>query len=135
MDRKLSGGCACGAIRYETDAEPVLMVNCHCRDCQRASGGAYAAILVLPKASVRLIGEPRYYAAKGDAGRVVERGFCPQCGSPTAVKLERMPDVIGIYAASLNDPSQYRPALDIFTARAQPWDHMSPATKKVPEGL
>jgi hypothetical protein len=36
MPRKLSGGCVCGAIRYECDADPVIMMNCHCRDCQKS---------------------------------------------------------------------------------------------------
>jgi hypothetical protein len=49
MSQTIAGGCACGAVRYETDATPVAMFNCHCRDCQRASGSGYAAILVVPK--------------------------------------------------------------------------------------
>jgi hypothetical protein len=53
MSQTVAGGCACGAIRYETDATPVVMLNCHCRDCQRASGSGYAAHLVVPKATVR----------------------------------------------------------------------------------
>jgi len=54
MAQKLSGGCACGAIHYECSADPVLMLNCHCRDCQQASGSAYAAIVVLPKSAVQI---------------------------------------------------------------------------------
>jgi len=53
MGRKLSGGCACGAIRYETDADPVVMLNCHCSDCRKASGSAYAAIVVVPKTAYK----------------------------------------------------------------------------------
>ena len=54
MARKLSGGCACGAIHYECTADPVIMLNCHCRDCQRASGSAYAAVVAVPKAAVQM---------------------------------------------------------------------------------
>ncbi|HTT47239.1 MAG TPA: GFA family protein [Pseudolabrys sp.] len=135
MADKISGGCACRAIRYETEAEPIVMLNCHCRDCQRAAGGAYGAFMVVPMAAVRLQGEPRYYKTVGDAGRAVERGFCASCGSPLTVKLERMPDVLGLVAASLDDPSRYKPAMDIFTDSAWPWDTLHPDTQKLPQGL
>lgn len=59
----------------------------------------------------------------------VERGFCPRCGSPVFVKLARRPDLIGVYPA-LDDPSSFRPAMDVFTVRAQPWDTMPPDTRK-----
>src|SRR6476620_10739064 len=72
-------GCACGAIHYECSADPVRMLNCHCRDCQQASGSAYAAIVVVPKAAVQIRGEPRYHKVVGKAGKAVERGFCPNC--------------------------------------------------------
>jgi hypothetical protein len=135
MGQQLSGGCACGAIRYETGADPVLMVNCHCRDCQRAGGGGYAAVVVVPKAAIRLQGEPRYYKTTGNAGRGVERGFCPTCGSQITIKLERMPDILGLHAASLDEPSRFKPAMDLFTASAQPWDTLHPDTEKKPQGL
>jgi hypothetical protein len=130
MAQKLSGGCACGAIHYECNADPVVMLNCHCRDCQHASGSAYAAIVAVPKAAVQLRGEPRYHRIVGTAGKAVERGFCPTCGSQVTMKLERLPDVLGLHAASLDDPSIYRPAMDVFTSSAQPWDHMDPSVQK-----
>lgn len=124
MAQKLSGGCACGAIQYECSADPVLMLNCHCRDCQKASGSAYAAIVVLPKSAVQISGEPL------QAGKAIERGFCPNCGSQVTLKLERLPDILGLQAGSLVDPSIYRPAMDVFTVSAQPWDHMDPTVQK-----
>jgi hypothetical protein len=111
------------------------MLNCHCRDCQKASGSAYAAIMVVSKSAVQVTGEPRYHKVVGSGGKAVERGFCPTCGSQVLAKLERMPDVLGLQAGSLDDPSRYAPAMDIFTDSAQPWDHMQAGTQKLPQGL
>ncbi len=61
------------------------MFNCHCRDCQRASGSGYAAVVVLPKTMVRIIGELRYHRIIADSGRWIERGFCPNCGSQVSL--------------------------------------------------
>jgi hypothetical protein len=130
MGQNFAGGCACGAIRYETTADPTEMVNCHCRDCQRAGGSAYAPVLIFETKAVKLSGEPRYYKTVGRAGKTVERGFCAYCGSQVTLKLERHPNLIGFQAASLDDPSLYRPGMDIFTASAWYWDHMQPATEK-----
>jgi hypothetical protein len=117
----ISGGCACGAVRYRTDAEPITMLNCHCRDCQRATGHGYAAILVVPKASVTLDGAPKYHTVTADSGNAVSRGFCPQCGSPLTITLAAKPEIFGMLAGSLDEPARYRPAREVFTASAQPW--------------
>ena len=118
MAQKLSGGCTCGAIRYECDADPVIMLNCHCRDCQRANGSAYAAVLAVPQATLLLHGELRYHRVIAASGKAIERGFCANCGSQVMVKLEALPDMIELHAGSLDDPSIYRPA--IMCARACP---------------
>jgi hypothetical protein len=65
---------------------------------------------------------------------MVERGFCPNCGSPVLVKLEGFPDVLGIQAGSLDDPARHKPSMDLFTESAPPWDSMRPDTKKFPKG-
>ena len=133
---KFSGGCACGAVRYECSAEPVLSGNCHCRDCQRASGSAYESFLFVPAAGVRLLsGEPRYYTVKGDRGYSVSRGFCGECGSPVLGKMAKRPELVAVFAASLDDPSWHRPIIDTWTSSAQPWDFMNPALAKHNKGL
>jgi hypothetical protein len=81
------------------------------------------------------VGRLRFHKAVGDSGKAVERGFCPACGSPVATKLEKIPDILGLQAGSLDDPSLHRPAMDLFTASAQPWDQMSPETRKLPQGI
>src|SRR5215208_4320978 len=77
-----TGGCACEAIRYETTAEPVLMLHCHCRDCQRASGGPFSSFVIVPTEAFKLLqGELRFHASPSEMGGMTRRGFCPDCGA------------------------------------------------------
>lgn len=131
-----TGGCACGAVRYECSAAPLVMLTCHCRDCQRASGGGSSPVVAVPAAALTLErGEPRWYAVRGDAGHTARRGFCAECGSPLLAGSSRMPDVVVIKAASLDDPSWFSPVADLWTSSAQPWDVMDPKLPKVPKDL
>ena len=133
MKVPFTGGCQCGGVRYECVAEPVLTANCHCRDCQKASGGAYVPALAVPAAALKITGEVKHYDCKSDSGSTVSRGFCPNCGSRLFGKTTGMPDLAVIVAGSLDDPGQFQPAMDIYTSRAQPWDHMNPALAKFPK--
>ncbi len=136
MPKSFSGGCACGAIRYECSTDPVAMLNCHCRDCQRASGGGSSSVVAVPAAAFVLRkGEPRYYVVRGEAGHMARRGFCAECGSPLVAGSSRMPDFVVLKVASLDDPSWFKPMADIWTASAQPWEYMDPRIPKVPKDL
>ena len=133
MATKFTGGCLCGAVRYECSADPIFMGNCHCRDCQKSSGGAYEPDIGLPAAALKITGAVKYYDTKADSGNTLSRGFCPECGASLFGKTSAMPDLAMITAGSLDDPSLYKPTLDIFTSSAQPWDHMNPALAKFPK--
>lgn len=133
MPSPFSGGCACGAIRYECSADPLITLNCHCRDCQRASGSAYAALLNVPIAAFTLTrGTLKYHRVTGESGNTLDRGFCPECGSPVVIKGQRASSLglIVLWAASLDDPSWFRPVMDIFVVSAQQWDYLNPALRK-----
>jgi len=132
MQAPFSGGCACGAVRYRSSSEPLYMGNCHCRDCQQATGSAYFPAVVVKKEDFTLErGEPSWFERQADAGHAMLRGFCPACGSPLLLQNGRNDTVMVLYAGSLDDPSGYRPARDIYVASAQPWDVMDPDTDKV----
>jgi hypothetical protein len=133
MSNLLTGGCLCGAVRYECSAEPFFSGNCHCRDCQRSSGGAYVPALAVPASAVKISGEVKYYDSRADSGNTLSRGFCPTCGARLFGRPSAMPQFMLITAGSLDDPSLYKPAMDIFTASAQPWDHMDPQVPKFSE--
>lgn len=129
MKTPFTGGCLCRAIRYECSAEPIVMVNCHCRHCQQATGTAFASAMLVPRAAVNIIGKVKYYDVIGDSGATVGRGFCPNCGSRLFSKPPN-PELMGILAGSLDDPSWFRPGMDLYTASAQPWDYMNPDLRK-----
>ncbi|MGE0821275.1 MAG: GFA family protein [Candidatus Binatia bacterium] len=122
MSTPFTGGCACGAIRYQCSAEPVFSWKCHCRDCQRASGSAYCPVLYVPKAALTITGQSTYYEVKAESGNGVSRGFCPTCGSPVFIRAALVPDLMGLWAASLDKPSLFQPSVQVWTGSAQPWD-------------
>jgi len=73
----LSGGCACGRVRYECEEVSIVDLICHCRDCQRPSGSAYSSMSVVPTDKLTLTRELKYYAIKGDSGGTMQRGLLP----------------------------------------------------------
>jgi hypothetical protein len=127
-----TGGCACGAVRYECTAEPVAMLNCHCRTCQKITGGAYVPVVVVQSTAFRVTrGEIRYHFTDRVKGVPHKRGFCSDCGSRlTGAESETPSSTIGLTASSLDDSSWFRPQYDIFTSHAQPWDVMDPKLPK-----
>jgi hypothetical protein len=131
MKKPVFGGCACGAIRYESTAEPIVMLHCHCRDCQRASGGPFTSFVIVPVEAFKLLqGSPRFHASPSEAGGKTRRGFCADCGSPVAVKTDAAPQIVAIRTASLDDPSWFRQQIDVWTSDAEGWDRMDPALPK-----
>ena len=129
MPKSFTGGCACGAIRYEVNAEPIAMFNCHCRDCQRMTGGAYTPVVYVPAKAFKLTkGAPCFYNTSSEAMGDNKRGFCPECGSRLFGAITEQ--ARGITASSLDDPTLFKPQFEIWTSEAQPWDHMDPKLQK-----
>ncbi len=105
------------------------MFNCHCRDCQRASGGPYTAVVYVPANAFQITkGAPHYYDTPSEAMGHNKRAFCPECGSRLFGGISS--EGQGITASSLDDPNLFKPQFEIFTSDAQPWDHMDPKLSK-----
>lgn len=133
MTDPIIGGCACGAIRFECAAEPIIALHCQCRDCQRFSGTGHLSILIVPKAAVKLTGDPTFYETKADSGEVVGRGFCPDCGSPVLGRYSGFPDSVGLAAGCLDDPGRFVPSAVIYEESGHAWDVMDPALPAFPK--
>ena len=118
------GGCACKAVRYEVSADPMAVMNCHCRACQYTSGGGYTTAVVVPPGTLTITkGKAKGYASKGDSGKMVTRFFCAECGSPLYSEPESS-QVTVVKAASMDDPSKLTIMGALYTSEAQPWAHI-----------
>lgn len=124
MASKFTGGCLCGAVRYESQADPVMAGHCHCADCRKSSGTGHSSHLAVPKPSLVVTGEVTLFDRPADSGNVVSRAFCPTCGAPVYSLSPAMPDMIFLRASSLDDPEVFRPQMVVYTKRAPSWDHM-----------
>jgi len=122
----MSGGCACGTVRYEVREEPSFSFHCHCLPCQRATGGGHASSFIVSTDGTTVEGDLTYYERITEKGNIVGQGFCPACGSPVLNRNSGMNDRLFIYAGSLDDPAQFKPVREIFHDDAPPWDHVDP---------
>ncbi len=120
----ITGGCLCGAVRYELRGELGFQLLCQCRGCQRAAGSGSAAHAQAWRRDLTLTGETRTYHSDNGAGSPRIRVFCPQCGTrihggnPTE-------DFVTLSAGTLDDPDLFRPTQIICADEARPWDRRS----------
>lgn len=120
----ISGGCHCGAIRYEMSAENVQHhCLCHCIDCRRASGAPAVAWAMVSSDDLTFTAEPRFYASS-EHGR---RGFCGDCGTSLFyLNAEIFPGLIDVQSATLDDPDAIPLQAQIQTAERISWmGHLS----------
>jgi hypothetical protein len=137
MNPSYTGGCACGAIRYEIPSEPIFQNHCQCLDCQHKSGTGHGSYLSFMRGGVKQTGSAALWDMVGDSGNVKTRAFCPTCGSPVYMTYAAMPDVITVHAASLDDPSRFKPQAVTYAVRGYEWDVLDPALtrfEKMPPG-
>lgn len=127
MSGPLRGGCLCGAVRYQCDAEPAMTGHCYCVDCRRSSGAGHCTHTAVPEAALTLTGELRFHEKAADSGNLVRRGFCPVCGSPVLALNAGMPGLAFLRAASLDDPEAVAPSMVVYASRASSWDSPDPA--------
>jgi len=118
VQMSLSGGCYCGAVRYEARGQPFNSTLCHCVDCRKASGAPVFAWFSVETSGLHwTAGAPRRFRSSGHA----ERSFCPDCGTTLTWQDDRWPDEIDIATASLDDPEQVRPGDHTYVRSRLSW--------------
>jgi hypothetical protein len=121
-----TGGCLCGAVRYEAEGEPLFSGHCYCADCRKASGSGFVPFMGFPSGAVRVCGQTRQFASKTATGAEAVRNFCPVCGSLVFGGGVDEHDSFNIYAGSLDDPSCFRPKIAIFALNRPAWAILPP---------
>ena len=128
MTKAYTGGCACGAIRYETTREPIFENHCQCGDCQKRSGTGHGSYLTFPqRTDMTIMGEVKSWRVAGDSGNEKIHAFCPTCGTPVYLTFAAMPESIAVHAASLDNPGRFDPQVVTFSGSGHKWDKMDPS--------
>jgi hypothetical protein len=131
MDKRWSGGCVCGAVRYASAAEPQRVTVCHCTWCQRRTGSAFGTEVVFAEADISVSGiEPtKYRHVSDESGRWLDSFFCPRCGSNLGIALEAVPGIRTIPAGTLDRPELIDPKQikfrHVFTRSRRTWSDIT----------
>jgi len=121
-DKCESGGCLCGAIKYEFDKSNLISAHhCHCIDCQKSTGSGKSTILMLPAQAILMDGELKFYTSPSSSGRNMSRGFCQECGSPVLSFIKEMQEVNFLKAGSLDDSSWLKIDSNFYSSSAHSW--------------
>lgn len=135
MSETLNGGCLCGAIRYEISQALPSIVACHCTHCQKASGSGASHNAILPAEAFHLrSGQPKHFSDTAESGNRLLRHFCGDCGSPIFSQREYAPGIVVLKVGSLDESSNMRVVMDIWTRSARPWMHIDSDSVQHSEG-
>ncbi len=117
-----SGGCACGAIRYELLDAPKTVYLCHCTECRRMTTSAFGISIPVDRQYLHFFqGELRTIERKADSGRSVVGRFCGDCGTRIIHEPPHAADMVILRGGTLDDPSWVFPAGNVWTKSALPW--------------
>jgi hypothetical protein len=120
---KIDGGCHCGFIRYEAEADPEEVGVCHCTDCQVFSGSAFRIGVPVPEADFRLLaGAPKVYVKTAESGGKRAQAFCPECGTHIyATSVGDGPKVFRVRVSTARQRNALPPRRQGWMRSAQPW--------------
>jgi hypothetical protein len=122
MTENLEGGCACGAVRYRLEVAPMFVHCCHCRDCQRQTGSAFALNAIIETNRLTLLsGETHPSAMPTDSGQPHSIYRCQACGTALWSNYGSRNTLRFVRVGTLDDPAALQPDVHIYTRSKQPW--------------
>ena len=132
---EFTGGCLCGAIRYEVKGDLIRTLNCHCDDCRRATGSIFGTYVFVNESDVKILkGAPKTFEHPNDAGVTMTKQFCGNCGTHLFGKGSRAGGMIHIKVGTIDDASFVRPEMDLFVSKKLPFVRLSDETEHFDRG-
>jgi len=116
-----AASCRCGQLTATATGEPVRVSVCHCLDCQRRSGSAFAAQVRFPAEQVTIAGNSTEYAHAGGGGNIARFHFCPTCGDSVYFTNDTIPETIAIALGTLANPYAFTPNFSVWENRKHDW--------------
>ncbi len=121
MPAPYGGGCQCGSVRYVLTDEPLRLIACHCKECQRQSGSAFGMSMLVKKDKLAVSGATKQFTRIADSGNPNTGVFCPECG----VRIFNIPgyakDLVVLKPGTLDDTTWLRPGWFMWMKSAQGW--------------
>lgn len=117
---ELTGGCACGAVRYRLTSGPMFVNCCHCTDCQRQVGSAFVINAIIEADRIEVQGEPEPVRMPTDSGRIHDVYRCPECRTALWSDYGGRP-MRFVRATTLDERGALKPDAHIFTRSKLPW--------------
>ncbi|HEY2179109.1 MAG TPA: GFA family protein [Caulobacteraceae bacterium] len=121
-----TGGCLCGALRYEARGAPSLMGHCYCADCRKASGSGFIPFMGFSSEAVRFTGPHVEFRSPTARGGEATRNRCAVCGGLVFGGEVGISESFTLYAGSLDDPTTFHPQIAIFTRGRPDWARLPP---------
>ena len=109
-----TGSCLCGSVNYKSNSDPLVIQNCHCDQCRKATGSVYLTNLFIKEENFEITGEVNNYTHLSDAGNNMTKYFCPNCGSQVFGKNSGRPGIITIRAGTVNEKDIIKPIRNLF---------------------
>ena len=109
-----TGSCLCGSVNYKSNSDPLVIQNCHCDQCRKATGSVYLTNLFIKEENFEITGEVNNYTHLSDAGNNMIKYFCPKCGSQVFGKNSGRPGIITIRAGTVNEKDIIKPIRNLF---------------------
>jgi len=116
-----TASCSCGALAAACEGDPVRVSVCHCLDCQKRSGSAFAVQARFPEERVAIAGEWREWMRIGDEGSHARFRFCPTCSSIVFYVVDEIPGFVTIPVGGFADPAFPAPSVCVYDERRHPW--------------
>lgn len=113
--------CRCGSLTASCVGDPVRISVCHCLECKRRSGSAFAAQARFREQDVTISGTATAYAWRGESGRLATFYFCPTCGASIAYRAEAQEGLVAIPIGAFADPAFPPPVYSVFEERKHSW--------------
>ena len=133
-----TGGCLCKAVTYKSNADPLMILNCHCENCRRATGSVFGTNMFVPEDQLQFDGELTTFNHKAASGNTITNQFCTKCVTQLFRSSSGRHNVVSVRAGTVDDPNILKPNMNVFTDSMVPstqLDQNLPSATKMPPKL
>lgn len=128
MKYPIDGSCQCGGVTYQLLSAPLMVLACHCKECQKLSTSAFSLTAVVDADQLEFEGEMAEWQRTADSGNISAAMFCPTCGNRIYHYNPDQPQKIKLKPANLSDTRILAPDAHIWVSQKQDW-------YSIPEGV